>query len=611
MSFEMSAPPSLGWDIPRPVVTALSEVTELPAHPKRRFMIKSRSLLLGTLICTTTLPAAHAVDDTEQQQELTGAIQRQILSLNVNQADKFLIDYYFSTFFGMYAYRELMLWAQNAPQHQRSDLMNMTRVGLEAVVRDSGMGLPLDRWNGEGQPVGLLFSQGLARYAVQPDYAQPTTLKWDPASFERQIAPESIGQSLSAKSLYVMADTSDEGKKLREILLASALQEFKALQPLLKLGGDKNNHHMPALLKLENNKWSVVNNSSQLYGQMSLVQGLTQLHALLALPALENKIIAGKPVAEWRKEVRSALGKVFQTAVKLHFDTRNGSFVSDHDRLKGASDRLSSDDTGHALEVLADIAANLKKGDPLRDAAVNQLTIQADYVLAHMDGKSVAPKTFLVKNNQTFDGILLRLEDQLAIINGLLAAEQATGKEAYGKTALVIFNAAFQKQVLWSNPAGIFRSAVGQTVTAYDGRTFGLALSTWRRLEKALPPGEARQHGERLIEAVLKQGGLQQCEGFATGEPKQPEDFFRDDLPQLVNSLIALKKEERSEKIAATVKTLSDQDGDSVPGSRFGGGRFGAVPVLVAQTSIKTPFDPPALPASSPSPATTLTRSTP
>ena len=574
-------------------------------------MIKPRilPLLLGTLLI---LPEAQAADDKEKQQEMTVAIQRQVLTLNVNQAEKFLIDYYFSVFHGMYAYRELLLWAQMAPQQQRSDLMTLTRAGLEAVVRDSGMGLPLERWSGEGQPVGLLFSRGLPRYAAQPDFAKPATLKWDPAHFERLTAPESIGQSLATKSLYVRADTSDEGKKLGKILLASALQEYKTLLPLLKLGGDKNDSYMPALLKLEKDKWSVVNTSSQLYGQMSLIQGLAHLHALLSLSALEKETIGSKPVAEWRKEVHRTLEKVYSTTIKLHLDTRTGSFISNHDRIKGASERLGSDDAGYALEVLADIAAILPKDDPLRADALRRLSAQADYVVARLEGNTTAPKTFLVKNNQTFAGLLLRIEDQLAIVNGLLAAEQATGKVAYGKTALAIFNAANQGNALWSTQAGIFRSAPGQTVSAYDGRAFGLALDTWRRLEKTLPPGEAKLHGERLIEAVLKQGGLQQAEGPATGEPRQPEDFFRDDLPQLVSTIAALKREEQSEKIATAVKTLSDQDGDSVPGCRFGGGRFGAAPVLVAQTSIKTPFDPPALPASSPSQATaTPLRSTP
>jgi hypothetical protein len=573
-------------------------------------MIKTRLFpLLGALVTCTgaTVPAQAANDPAQKQQELTEAVQRQVLTLNVNQVSKYVIDFNFSTFQGMYAYRELLLWAQAAPQPQRGEVMALTRAGLEAVVRHSGMGIPLGM--GEEQAVGLLFSRGLPRYVAQPDFAQPATLKWDAASFDRQIAPESVGQSLAAKSLYVLTDSSDDGKKLREVLLASALHEFRTLVPLLELGGDKGASYMPALLKLDNDKWSVVNASSQLYGQMSLIQGLTHLHAALSLAALENETVGGKRVAEWRKEVRRTLERVYQTAIKLHLDVRTGSLVSSYERLKGASERLGAEDAGYALEVLADLADTLQKGDPLREAVLKQLTAQADYIVAaRPEGKATAPKTFLIKNNQTFAGTLLQLENQLAIVNGLLAAEQATGRERYGKAALAIFDAAHEG--LWCAPAGIFRAAAGFSVTAYDGRLFGLTLATWRRLEKSRPPGEARQHGERLIEAVLKHGGLQQAEGPAAGEPKQPEAFIRDDLPELVSSIVALKKAEQLDKIAAAIKTLSDQNGDGVPGCRFAGGRFGAAPVLIIQTSVKTPFATPPVAANPPT-AATPPRSTP
>lgn len=137
-------------------------------------------LLGAMLVSNGIMLETRAADDAEQQQlALSHSIQRQILTLNVNQQDKYLIDFHFSTFHGMYAYRELILWAQAAPQQQRDDLMAMTRSGLEAVVRDSGMGIPLGGKNWEGHPVGILFSRGLPRYTVQPDFTQPSTLKWE------------------------------------------------------------------------------------------------------------------------------------------------------------------------------------------------------------------------------------------------------------------------------------------------------------------------------------------------------------------------------------------------------------------------------------------------
>lgn len=554
--------------------------------------------LLGALLaCNGTMLHAKTDDEAEkkqkaQQQELSNNIQIQILSMDVNRQEKYLIDFNFSTFHSMYAYRELLLWAQAAPQPLHDDLIAMTRNGLEAAIRDSGMGIPLPGEKNKGQAVGLLFGKGLPFYAAEPDFTQPATLKWNTKYFEREIGPESVGQSLAAKSFYVQTDTSDEGKKLGELILLSAIHEFQTLLPLLELGGSKGASYMPARLKLENDKWTVVNATSQLYGQMSLIQGFTRLHALLSSSSLENGTIAGKRVTEWRKDVRGALEKVYQTTVKLHLDNNSGSFAGSHDPAKGISDRIRAEDVGFTLDVLADLASSLQKNDPLYADVIGRLSSQADYLMARLEGKTSVHKTFMIKTKQSFGGIQIPLDDQLTVISGLLAAGQITSKEQYGKTALTMFNSI--RDQFWCKEAGILRSAVGVTVSAYDGHLLGLNLATWRRLEKLLPPGEARQHGDKFIDVVLKKAGLQISEGPATGEPKQPDAFIKKELPQLITEIAAMKKEDRGDKIYSTIKSLSDQDGDGVPGIRFGANPFGAAPVIITQTSIKTPFDPPA-----------------
>ncbi len=550
------------------------------------------ALLAAWLACGAL--AAHAEDKAEKKlKDLSTKIQHRILALNVNQADKFPIDYNFSSFHGMYAYRELLQWALTLPENSESrrDILTLVRSGMESVVRDSGMGVPLSGWSGEGQPVGMLFNRGLPRYNELPNFSKPETLKWDPKYFESQVDPESIGQSLAAKSLFILVDTTPEGKKLAKVLLPSALQEFQTLATLPELGGGKAIANIPSLFRLKDGKWEVVRDSSHVYGPMSLLQGLAQLHTLLSAPAAGSDNINGKRIADWRKEVRQAMEKVYDVSIKLHFDAPTGSYLSAHDRSKGAGDRLSADDAGYILEVLASLASTLPKGDPLRENALKNLISQANYVATRLEGKELAPKTFLVRKNLTTPSPMLELGGQLAIVNGLLAAEQATGKGHYGKPALAIFTAA--RKQLWSAQAGIFRSAAGQTVAGYDGRLFGLSLAAWRRLEKSPAVPDAKQNGGNLIQTVVKKAGLLQAEGPAAGEPKQPEEFFLNELPQLVNDIVALKNEEQPAKITAAINSLTDQDGDGVPGCRFGGGRFGAAPVLITQTSVPTPFDPP------------------
>jgi hypothetical protein len=565
--------------------------------------------LLAAWLAGGTL-AAHAEDKAadkaaQNAQELSTKIQRQILALNVNQAEKFAIDYNFSAFHGMYAYRELLQWALTLPEDSepRRDILTIVRSGLEAAVLYSGMGVPLSGWSGGGQPVGMLFNRGLPRYNGLPDFSKPETLKWDPAFFDSQAAPESIGQSLAAKSLFILVDTTPEGKKLGKALLPSALQEFQTLTTLLELGGGKAITNVPSLFMLKNGKWEVAKENSNIYGQMSLLQGLAQLHTLLSSPAAGNDSISGKRIADWRKDVRQVMEKVYDASVKQHFDAPTGSYVSGHDRNKGAGDRLSAEDAGYILEVLANLAGDLPKGDPLRENVLKKLVSQANYVATRLEEKDRAPNAFLVRKNLTAPGLMLLLGDQLAIVNGLLAAGQATGKDNYGKLALAIFTAV--RKQLWSAPAAIFRSAAGHTVTAYDGHLFGLSLATLRQLGKLPDTQDEKQNGGNLIQAVIKKGGLLQAEGPAGGEPKQPEEFFQNDLPQLAKEISAMKSEEQPVKTAAAIKALADQDGDSVPGSRFGGGPFGAAPVLIIQTSISTPFDPP------PADDTTAPRSTP
>lgn len=542
--------------------------------------------LLALLAChAAPLHAQSPGKDAKAAQELTRAIERQVLGMNVNQDLKYLIDYHFSTFHGMYAYRELMRWAQTAPAPERETLMALTRAGLEAVVRDSGMGLQLDK--GVGRALGLLFDKGLPRYVARPDFSDPATLGWDPASFERTVSPAALGQSLSAKALFVQAE-SGTPDATRDLLLASALQEFQTLLALLERGGDSGARYMPAALKLEAGGWTVTDASSSLYGQLSLLQGLAQLHATLAQLERATAPLMGKPAADWRKDVRRALERVFGTMLTLHREARSGSLVRSYDPKRGAADRIGADEAGYALEVLAELAAVLPREDGLRDKVLRQLATQADYLQARLAQRGTAPRAFLLSNDRLFDGTVMRLDDQLSIIAGLLAASEAGGQDTHAKKAREMYEAA--RSALWSDAAGMFRSAAGQAVSAYDGHLFGLTLATWRRLERALPAGEARRHGERHIEMVLKQGGLQQAEGPATGEPRQPETFIRDELPDLVRRIATLKKDEQEKEIAAAVKALSDQNGDGIPGCRFAGGAFGAAPVIVTQTSVKTPF---------------------
>lgn len=565
-------------------------------------MKKSILLLTGLFAFSAAIAAdqpATPEADAKKQKALSETIALQLRALNVNQNEKFIIDFYFSTFHDMYAYRELLQWVKDLPETspQRQDILGLVRVGLEAVVRDSGMGLPLTGWKGEGQPSGLLFARGLPRYTVAPDFANPATLKWGESTFDKQATPGAIGQSLGAKAQFILTDRSAEGKKLAQLLLQSALQEFETTQTSLFLGKQLGKAgagtYVPAVVKLENGKWKATDERSYAYNQASLLQGLARLYEAVSSPAgaslTSDGKVGGKRLPDWQKDIRQTMNITLDAMLEHHFDAKQGSFVGEYDRQKGKGDRIAAEDAGYAIEALADVAAVLPGNDPIRQSAQKHAIAQAAYLLGKIGEAATSPSAFLVAKNTTSRGYVLTLSEQSQIITGLLAAERLNANPAYRKTALAILESL--RKGLWAEKPGIFRSAAGQIVSGYDGRLFGLSLNMWHRLENIQEAKDARERGDAVIRVVMKEGALQQTESPATGEPPQPEAFLKTGLPEFVAKIAKLNPEEQSKEVLDMTKKVADQDGDGIPGIRFGGGKFGAVPVLIAQTGVPTPFE--------------------
>ena len=97
-----------------------------------------------------------------------------------------------------------------------------------------------------------------------------------------------------------------------------------------------------------------------------------------------------------------------------------------------------------------------------------------------------------------------------------------------------------------------------------------------------------------MIQVVLKQAGLLQSEGAVSGENLSDARVLMErKIPEFIAKKKQLKKGEQGESIDQLAVKIVDLDGDAVPGYRFGGGEFGAAPVLIFQTSVATPFSRP------------------
>jgi hypothetical protein len=344
-------------------------------------------------------------------------------------------------------------------------------------------------------------------------------------------------------------------------------------------------------VKLEGGKWKTTDERSYVYSQAALLQGLARLYEAVSSPAAASLAGGGKRLADWQKEIRQTMEVTLAAMVEHHFDAKQGSFVGEYDRQKGKGDRISADDAGYVIEALADVAAVLPGNDSIRQSAQKYALAQTAYLLAKIGDAATSPSAFLVGKNTTSRALVMMLSEQTQVIAGLLAAERLNANPAYHKTALTILESL--RKALWAEKAGVFRSSAGQVVSGYDGRLFGLSLDMWRRLENAQEAKDARERGDAIIRVVMKEGALQQSEGPATGEPPQPETFLKTGMAEFVAKIAGLKPEEQSTELAAMIKKVADQDGDSIPGVRFAGGKFGAAPVLITQTGVPTPFEVP------------------
>ena len=558
--------------------------------------------LLGVVCCMLFSVAAWAGPAKDAEREhLTRNILRALHSYDVNQQEKYIIDLNFSTLHAMAAYSELLLWAQaqGMGSEQGKDLVGIVRDALEAHIQYSGAGVALSEWKGEGQPISLAYELGFPQYIKRPEPGDADSLRWRTDQEKREVSPISIGQSLRAKSLYLLLGMPSDKSELSQLVMQSLMEEFRLVTDKLflsdKLGKLKKGAYIPSGLELsKEGEWKVSDPTSRLMSQFSLLQGLIGLNELLssdrAAQLFGSKPVAGKRLAEWSTLARSTLESVYSTLLKNHFHADSGSFIKTFKPGKKSAKVVDLMDAAMVVSTLNSLRKTLPEKDKLARSATKHLVSQGKFVQQKILGnEDDLPKGFQVVTGQAMPRLLASLDGPIMAMTLLLNTYEVTQDPVNLEVTEKVY--ASMQKVFWSEEAGLYRSALGYTVSAYDGYLFGATL-TWMRLMDSYLASSAdfKQLGSMLIDKVLKAGGLLQCEGPRGGESLPLEHFTGDVLSQLLDKLIKLKDTERAASTAEFYRSVVDQDGDRLPGCRFGGGLAGTAPVLIMQTSVKTPF---------------------
>lgn len=527
-----------------------------------------RCLVGATLAALCAVPLGAVASGEEAQQRVLQRVERLARGYDMNQQEKYHLDFHYSPLHAMALYRELLLWLDQpgVAAAVRTEWLATVSAGMEAVVRHSGAG-PAP----EQGPLGIGFLRAAPRYTQLPDPARPETLAWRSEGMEARTTPAAVGKSLSAKALLLSRLPAAAPE--RPWLLASLRREYDELAgQLLTLTAQG---YMPEVAAWEGGRWSVQDGRSRLFSQAALLRGLLETEAALAA--------LGGAEKAWRSRVQRSVETLFSGIVQRHQDEAAGSVVDVHDPQQGRGDRVMLEDMALWLEALALLHAQQPQGSPLRAQAERLGRTQLAFLLRALAAEGLPPRGYRVRDAVPLRTTVHSLEEPLAALSMLQHAARfgvADAAETQRRISTLLEND------YWSAEAGVFRSAAGFTASAYDGHLVALTLR-WLRREGA---AEAQQRGAQLLQVVVKQAGLLQCESPQSGEPLSLEQALAQRAAAFAAEVASLPAVEQGQRIAAFVRSIADQDGDGLPGCRFAAGHFGGAPVPVIQTSVRTPF---------------------
>ena len=599
------------------------------------------------LLFSTGVQAEEKLEFDLTRPVLVNRLKNVLIGNDINTIRRNLIDRRFSPLHAMASYRELLLWSRKAAKNDPfwNDVVAMVREGMVATIRDSRMGIPLSGWKGEGKPVSVVYLNSYPAYQEVPDFNDLTTLRWREGMFANVVTPGSIGLSLTAKTLLISMDQSQAGKKQAPLMLASALQELdiltqqlfikKRLVSIQTAGGEKKiqgkesergvkmllapmpkalskssekkvlknalgpideDTYVPDQIRIpmEQKGWQVSQDVSRLSSQASLLEGLLYLHELLTddaliKPHIVNGKIEGRELADWRALVRRAIDVVYTTITVKHFDTAQGSFAGTYQPKKGIANRIVIIEINRAVNVLEKLAAVFPNDADLQKSVNEQILSQAAFLEKAQANKTGIPRGYMLKNGAHITGLMREFSNAISYISIMLAAENVAGDGRYRDLAKKYFDAAHK--VFWSEVAKVYRLSAGLKVSTYTGVSFAVAMEWLRKMGAMLPDTlDAQGRAKDYIDVVLKESGLLQSEGPATGEVHQPEYYIENEVDALYTRLKEGGVNQLGVSIEKYISHVSDQDGDGIFGVRFSGNKTGGAPVITMQVGVITPI---------------------
>jgi len=306
-------------------------------------------------------------------------------------------------------------------------------------------------------------------------------------------------------------------------------------------------------------EFSVVDGSSQLFDQASLLWGLSEFYRF-ADPSVKNnwnKVFGsdtpydGSIMEQKYIVLAEGLSNLVLATLEAKHQAGNGVLVSEWtpEQGRGASSRTA--DLGMAMVALANYVEKVHTDPALVEQARRMLRAQAEFLSNALQADGSAGSAYNAGNRAAGAATLL---DQGFAIRGLMAAYRALGDERFksaAKSALDFMNAS-----LWDEKTGLYRSELGAATSVYTPLNLGAAIGALREMLLETPSTQLVERYKRFWVQAIDASGIQQSEFEETGE---------------------------------TMLDRKDGDNDGIPRIEYGDGKHGIAPVFASRVEISTP----------------------
>lgn len=423
-------------------------------------------------------------------------------------------------------------------------------------------------------PVFADFASGDPHFIQKVDVANMKTdfktLRWDGASMDKALTPSALGQTLYKQVLwaeYFLSHYHSEKEGAAQKLGVSAGEGFAGLallgESINKMALFKNMlayngtslgtvnpmtydpvaglkyfphkiavefkiHPKESMLPPEPVGYRVVNASSDLFGQASLLWGTTEFK-WMADPkngvAPYNDLFDGDPFPQAGAPGPFDLAKglsavVFKNIKAMHFNSSSGTLVDTNDG-SAMGDTITTWKAGVALIAVGNLYNRFADTPALQNGAKMIIDAQAKFILNKLlDEDGLFYNGYDLSADSPFTGEKT-LAAQAGAVRGLLIAYEITGKSLYleaAKTAYQKFDSAF-----WSPKDKLYVSHRGANESTYTPLNVALTVGALRELARVAGEDSAVQRVTDFFVTVVNDAGMQLSELLPTGEDMSME----------------------------------------------------------------------------------------